>query len=151
MTDLRPAGEVGGDDVSMTGSRVGFTGTRHGMTPDQRGTVAFQMTLMDVSEVHHGDCVGADAEFHDLCHGVWPVIIHPPLDPKLRAWCDGDVLPEKPYLDRNRDIVEACDVLIATPQSLTEGKGGTWYTINRAVDAGKEVRVIGPDGQTWSP
>lgn len=127
---------------------VGFTGTRKGMTPDQRGTLAFHLTLLAVQEVHHGDCIGADAEFHDLCKDSWPVVIHPPADPKLRAFCNtGTLLPEKPYLARDRDIVDACDVLIATPKESSEQKrGGTWYTIRYAQRLGKQVIIIWPNG-----
>lgn len=126
--------------------RVGFTGTRHGMTAAQKATVWELLRYDEVTEVHHGDCVGADGDFHDICHGKWPVIIHPPLDPKLRAWCDGDRLPEKHYLERNRDIVAACDWLIATPKEARDTGGGTWYTIKRAIDTGRLVTIVWPDG-----
>lgn len=131
------------DDV-----RVGFTGTRHGMTDAQKATVKELLIYDDgVIEAHHGDCVGADGDFHDIVHGMVPVIIHPPKDPKLRAWCDGDVLPEKPYLQRNRDIVGACDWLIATPAEAEEQwLGGTWYTIHHAQRNGRVVTIVWPDG-----
>jgi hypothetical protein len=97
--------------------RVGFTGTSRGMTEAQRGAAAALRELGDVAEAHHGDCVGADAEFHALCQNLGiPVVIHPPSDPKKRAHCQGgQVLPERPYLDRNRAIVDAGDVLLAAP------------------------------------
>lgn len=137
-----------------TMSVIGFTGTRYGMTIDQRRTVCELLTRDGITEVHHGDCVGADADFHQLANG-WRhhIVIHPPTDEKLRAFCDGtDVVHHvaKPYLDRNRDIVDACDQLIATPKEDGEpfGKGGgTWYTIRYAREIGKRVAIVYPDGE----
>jgi hypothetical protein len=40
--------------------------------------------------------------------------------------------PEKPYLVRDKDIVEEIDVLIAAPLETKRKKGGTWYTIKQA-------------------
>ncbi len=37
---------------------VGFTGTRAGMTPDQRGTVAFQMTLTQAVPPAYTEWIG---------------------------------------------------------------------------------------------
>lgn len=128
---------------------VGFTGTREGMTLRQKAYVRDALNLLEPVEVHHGDCIGADAEFHALCKDSWPVVIHPPSDPKLRAFCGSqfDQAPEKPYLDRNRDIVDACDVLIATPKEEWEqSKGGTWYTIRYARQQGVKTIIVWPDG-----
>jgi hypothetical protein len=60
--------------------RVGFTGTSCGMTEFQREAVAAALREVgDVGEAHHGDCLGADAEFHALCGELGtPVVIHPP-------------------------------------------------------------------------
>lgn len=45
----------------MTGKgRLGFTGTRRGMTDAQKTRVAQESAPF--AEVHHGDCVGADAD-----------------------------------------------------------------------------------------
>jgi len=47
---------------------IGFTGTRSGMNYFQKRHVS--KLLEDYSSIcvtaHHGDCVGADAEFHEL-------------------------------------------------------------------------------------
>jgi hypothetical protein len=85
--------------------RIGFTGTRTGMSVDQYETVRSLLMLAasdaDV-ELHHGDCVGADEDVHELCLtlGV-PVVIHPPRDGRLRAFCHGAIRmePRKPYSD----------------------------------------------------
>jgi len=52
----------------------------------------------------------------------------------------------KPYHDRNRDIVDACDVLIATPDGPQRRHSGTWYTIDYARANRVAVVVCLPDG-----
>lgn len=131
---------------------VGFTGTRAGMTPLQRAFVA-GFLLDHVAEAHHGDCEGADEQFHALCRraGV-PVVLHPPTAGDRRAWCDGAVRTEKalPFLDRNKEIVKASTVLIAAPKEGREpppGRGqGTWSTVRFARSRRGAIRVVMPDG-----
>lgn len=127
-------------------STLGFTGTRDGMTFAQMLTVAHMVERCD--ELHHGDCVGADFDAHRLAmHHQKRVVIHPPDNDRLRARCwANEFRDEKPYLDRNRDIVDESDVLIATPKETCEGKGGTWYTVRYARKVGKEVNVVWPNG-----
>lgn len=130
--------------------RFGFTGTRHGMTPAQR--VSLQRYLAGSSgEFHHGDCVGADSEAHDIADGCgYGIIIHPPSDYAHRAWRDVPkhmMRDEKTHFARNRDIVDDTLALIATPFDVEEqSKGGTWYTIRYAKKRGRTVILIRPDG-----
>lgn len=132
-------------------SVAGFTGTREGMTNAQKDKVTQILLDWNVIEAHHGDCVGADADFDKLArqHGA-VVIVHPPEDSRLRAYCTTAIVyPEKPYLSRNRDIVVCSDLLIATPKDATEQiKGGTWYTVRYARKHGSTVIVVWPDGST---
>ncbi len=103
--------------------RVGFTGSRNGLTADQRRRLFDTLSqLVPIIEAHHGDCVGADAEFHDWCvlHKV-PVIIHPPEIETMRAFkTEGIILAPQPYLARNKAIVRACDMIVACPESVQE-------------------------------
>ena len=129
--------------------RIGFTGTRKGISDDQREAVTELLQSLSPSEAHHGDCIGADAEFHTLCLELnIPIVIHPPNSDKARAFCDGaaDTRDPKPHLDRNHDIVDACDILIACPDSPIERRrSGTWATIRYARKTGKRVEVIPGD------
>jgi hypothetical protein len=134
---------------------VGFTGTSRGMTPAQREAVRQWLwsALTFLEEVHHGDCVGADAEFHELArwYGV-DVILHPPEDPKARAWCKGAVrsLPERPYLERNRDIAGACSTLLAAPHQVPMiTRSGTWATVRHGMKLGRRVVIFTPSGEVW--
>lgn len=130
--------------------RLGFTGTRRGMTDAQKARVAEKSAPF--AEVHHGDCVGADADMHAIARAAGQrVVVHPPTDPKLQACLTGDVTaPAKPYLDRNRDIVDEADVLIATPAESGPSTGGTWFTIRYAFKLGRPVLIVWPDGTATS-
>lgn len=132
---------------------IGFTGTREGMTDAQRETVEQLLTGFQPAEAHHGDCVGADAQFHNIA--IWDtqaqMVIHPPKNGRYRAYCDtdfcgGEVRPERGYQDRNEDIVDDSDLLIATPKSITDTRGGTWNTIRYANSQSRWVILVHPDG-----
>lgn len=139
---------------------VGFTGTRHGMTPAQLDAVVMLVKqLAEVDELcgHHGDCVGADAEFHDVMRKyARSIVIHTPLDPSHRAFCERDQeyewgqactgvigLPGKTHFARNRDIVDQSRVMIAAPfESSRQERGGTWYTYDYARKKNKPMACV---------
>lgn len=132
---------------------IGFTGSsRLGMSPKQRS--AFENRLIRVlfgtrGEFHHGDCIRCDAEAHKIARSLGiPIFIHPPIDPKKRAFClGGTLLPVKEYLERNQDIVDCCDRLIATPMHMyEESRSGTWSTIRYALRLQKPVAIVWRDG-----
>jgi hypothetical protein len=104
----------------------------------------------DVTEVHHGDCVGADEAFHDFCRALGiPIVIHPPTDSKFRAYCGGwsDMREPKDYFDRDMDTVDETDLLIACPRTFTPvPHSGTWLTAGYARDTGKPIWFVYPDG-----
>lgn len=132
--------------------KVGFTGTRQQPTPDATMALSELLARLQPTEAHHGDCVGADAIFHwyvlTECVGVKRVI-HPPTNKAMRAFCTGtaDRREPKPYLERNRDIVDETDVLLAMPQTAEETiRSGTWSTVRYARKAGKKIYIINPDG-----
>lgn len=129
---------------------LGFTGTQRGMTSRQRAQVILYFEQHLITQAHHGDWIGADAEFHDiaLAHEV-PVVLHPPLQDRKRANCKGASaeLPPMFYLDRNKEIVHKADVLIACPKEYNEVlRSGIWSTIRYAAKVGKTVIIILPDG-----
>lgn len=123
--------------------RVGFTGSRVGMSVKQ--TIALRAVLSSTDEFHHGDCLGADAEAHRIAReaGVRAIVVHPPSDPKARAFCAGDVQRAPvPYLIRNRSIVNETEFLIAAPRGPEVLRSGTWATVRYARKVGKEVHVL---------
>lgn len=130
---------------------MGFSGTREGMTEVQKTMLRRLLGEYTPTEFHHGDCVGADAEAHDIVRELFDpfacrIIIHPPRAVADRAWKEGDtILEAREFLTRNRDIVNACDVLIVTPKESQEQlRSGTWATYRWAVKTGKKRHVVYP-------
>lgn len=134
--------------------KVGFTGTQRGMEGKQQDRLLEILSSIKLLEFHHGDCIGADDQAHyligkylkskDIC-----IVIHPPSDFKKRAWCKGSRIERevKPYLERNKDIVDETDLLIACPKSDKEElRSGTWSTIRYARKQNKKVVLIYPNG-----
>lgn len=132
---------------------IGFTGTREGMTTAQNSAVCeIVLRLPENLVLHHGDCIGADYEMHDLVEMLKPKARfhgHPPIISTARAWCPFDVIePPKDYLERNLDIVRASELVIATPKEFTDQPrgSGTWATIRRSREWGKRLIIVFPDG-----
>ena len=129
---------------------IGFTGTREGMTSLQKSSLdellfAFNKASITANQCfHHGGCLGADVEAHLIAlQNSIEVILHPPEDDKKRAFCRccKERKTPKPYIDRNHDIVDAANILIAAPKSLKEElRSGTWATIRYARK--RKVRTI---------
>lgn len=130
---------------------VGFTGTRYGMNSAQMRTLSGILTqTTGLAAAHHGDCVDSDSQFHNICRerGT-PVILHPPDQPTHRAYCPeaAEVREEADYLERNRQIVESSDCLIACPSGPEKLRSGTWATIRHARKLGKPILIVEPDGK----
>lgn len=131
---------------------VSFTGTRKEMSPPQEALIMNILKSEDFTEHHHGDCEGADKQFHNLVVNKFKkthtnlIFIHPPDNPKYRAFCkEGTILPEKPYLERNKDIVDSSSLLITTPHKddeINKQRSGTWSTIRYAKKQKKDIIII---------
>lgn len=129
---------------------AGFTGTQDGMTNEQQQVLTKLMMSEGVTEFHHGDCIGSDAEAHQIAKIINAFTVgHPPINPAKRAFCTVDkLLPEKDYLDRNKDIVDAVRLMFATPKENKEKlRSGTWSTIRYAAKKNKRLFVIYPNGE----
>lgn len=131
---------------------LGVTASRWGLSKAQKLTIIQFIHRYPIEELHHGDCVGGDEELHNLIRKLVPaarIVVHPPLDEKLRAFCRGDrVLPQRPYLQRNRDIVHSVDRLVGFPSGDREKpRSGTWYTIRYAAQRKKLLGYITPIGE----
>lgn len=147
--------------------KYGFTGTKKGMTEKQK--MAFLLFIDKhkwpqggegkeywLEEFHNGDCVGADAEAYNIVKTYFNMsdigYIHPPKKTLFQAW----VAPfkvrytPKDYIKRDRDIVDASDVLIACPRVMWEElRSGTWTTIRYAKKKEKPVYMIWPNGDNY--
>ncbi|MBD3262495.1 MAG: hypothetical protein GF334_12655 [Candidatus Altiarchaeales archaeon] len=134
---------------------IGFTGSQGGMTGAQKKVVQklFESLTLKYPEegiyLHHGDCVGADTEAHEMARAVGFLIFgHPPSNDSKRAFCEFDEVEEPyDYLYRNTRIVKSCEILIAAPKEYSERvRSGTWSTIRRGRKYKKKVLVVLPDG-----
>lgn len=138
--------------------KVAFTGTSAGLTPEQLSALRLQFFTRAPAELHHGMCVGGDAAAHAMAKRYgYRVVGHPGLnkrgEPAGRAPLLGldEVLPAKPYLKRNRDIVAGASVLFAAPKGMKEERrSGTWATVRYARQAGVPIVLFWPDGSVTS-
>lgn len=129
--------------------KIGFTGTQIGMTAIQCGLFLSRSRELQPTEFHHGDCIGADYNAHNIIRYHFPlcrVVIHPPIIERKRTFCSADFMHEPlDYLVRNKNIVNATDILIAAPKSHVESlRSGTWSTVRYANKIGKKVILIFP-------
>ena len=111
---------------------VGFTGTRKGMSAFQKIQFTSVINWLQPGTFHHGGAEGADIEAEWLV-GCAPldclVVLH--------------AIDRRGPLARNRDIVTACEILIAAPDGDEEYlRSGTWATVRYARQAHKSVIML---------
>jgi hypothetical protein len=117
--------------------KIGFTGTRNGMSQSQKEHFVLKCDELGITEFHHGDCEGADAEAHDIVREFFPHVwieVYPPKSTYLQAYRKGDKhhAPEE-YLTRDHNIVNNTEYLIGAPKSdVEERRSGSWATIRYA-------------------
>lgn len=136
---------------------VGVTGSREGMTHEQgRCLVAYFQFACDLYEkdltLHHGCCVGVDEGTHGIAgmFGVESIGYPPEKTDFMMDLAEYDFLElkdPKPYLMRNRDIVDSVETLLVVPNASRELKtGGTWYTYRYAKKKKIDIIIFWPDG-----
>lgn len=127
--------------------KIGFTGTREGMSPTQKEQFVLECERLGISEFHHGDCEGADAEAHDIVREFFPHVwieVYPPKSTYRQAFRKGDFHHEpEAYLTRDHKIVNNTDYLIGSPKSDNEIlRSGTWATIRHARKTNKSNTIL---------
>jgi len=128
--------------------KVGVTGTREGATGHQLAELRGVLSGLDSGEFHHGDCNGVDVEAAAIARELgYKIVCYPPKSSEEQGHFGGDVVHAPAgYLERDRAIVDACDVLIVVPKQMSwQPKGGTWYTHDYAVKTNKKIIVIWPE------
>ena len=132
---------------------IGFTGNRYGLTKEQQIQIIEIFDKYNNIIVSHGDCVGSDTDFHNLCveykktnlEKNFQIHIYPPVNNKLRGFNLGDVMfKTKPYLQRNKNIVVNSDILIGCPidKNNEQTRSGTWSTIRLARKLNKQIYLL---------
>lgn len=135
-------------------ANLGFTGTRQGMNATQSKylpEIIFNLTSDNgIEKAYHGDCRGADTQFHRMMlDKKIPIYICPTFG-KDRAFNRHATFVHRAQqaLVRNKYIVKQSDYLIATPKEQYEiQRSGTWATVRYGRAAGIPVFVILPDGK----
>lgn len=117
------------------------------MNRSQKEQLVLKLFELSPTEFHHGDCIGADAEAHDIVREFFPqtkIVIHPPRLTYQRAYRSGDEYREPlDYIPRDRNIVESTDYLVGTPLDNDPAtRSGTWATIRHAIRTKKSHQVI---------
>ena len=128
--------------------KIGITGTRNLLAKKQEKEVeTFLRTLEPNSELHHGDCVGADLFVAMTAQKLGiKTVCHPPEKIELRAFHNSDEKREpNSYLARNRAIVDEVEMLMVVPMQMEwQPKGGTWYTHDYAKKKQKRTTIFWP-------
>ena len=128
---------------------IGMSGNRYGISDQAKATFQEFLDKHEISMAHHGDCLGADKEFHKIMelNGIL-VTIHPPEKSALRAYCQSaKIMPVLPYLKRNHNIIDACEIFVAFPSGKTEVlRSGTWSAIRYARRIKRSIYLFYPDG-----
>lgn len=141
---------------NMAGLALGFTGTRKGLTSAQREALYDWFgTNNEWFEFHHGCCLGADASAADIAYhrNVKGRLVARPCNiPSMTSEnairLSHVVHDPLPPLDRNKLIVDACDLLLACPGGFKEElRSGTWATIRHARKTDKPRLFFYPDGR----
>lgn len=131
---------------------IGITGTHVGCTSEQHAALEAFIVSLQARRLDHGDCIGVDKEAAVIAKRAgMHVVCHPPTNEIRRAFAPSDeIRPAKPYLVRDRDIVDETSMLIGVPRLAQEElRSGTWATIRYAVKQNRTVYLINPDGTLY--
>lgn len=138
------------------GKKLGFTGTNRGMGPSQRTELEALLKKLKeegFDEFHHGLCIGADEQAAILAKSLgYRVVAHPglardPTNTQYRSqWAGSDeTLEAKPFLERDREMVDITERTVATPLTRNEiVRSGTWTTVRYARTLGRVIDLILP-------
>jgi hypothetical protein len=127
---------------------LGFSGTRSGLTTLQRTRLLEVLYKSLATHAHHGGAQGADEDFHAMVRWALPhtyVVVHPCQGVNHTYYLDDPkvtVLPGRPPLKRNREMVAAVERMIICPAQDREIlRSGTWATY-RYAKAARRTRYI---------
>lgn len=136
---------------------LSITGTQAGATPNQLTALTELLAghaSLKVTELHHGCCIGVDAQTHAiaLSMGGIPIHGHPGVNSKglspKRVVLEGftELSEPIPYPDRNKIMVDLCDLLVGVPRGPELIRSGTWGTVRYAVRRSCPTLLLSPSG-----
>lgn len=127
--------------------KIGVTGSRHDRPQHTIARLRIILSDKGATELHHGDCIGFDAQAHDVAKSMGiKTVAHPPDNDAARAFKDADeVRAPKSYLGRNKAIVSEVDYVVAAPDGPEKIRSGTWSTVRFAKKSGVNGVVL-----SWS-
>lgn len=134
--------------------KVGVSGTQKGITLYQNVRVMEFLEEWDWTELHHGNCVGADEEIAMIAMCVRmpneenkeEIVAHPTIHKQQskRHYFDRS-MPNFPPLVRNHNIVDVTQRMIICPGGIHTLRSGTWATFRYAVRKHKIIHLIPPE------
>lgn len=118
--------------------KIGFTGTRKGMVLEQKLALEILLSHFPKGEkemFNHGGAEGADTEAEKVAmRNGWRAVEFMPQGRKAED-----------KLERNHQIVDASQLLIAAPSGTDEVlRSGTWATVRYARTEGVPVIFLDP-------
>ena len=130
--------------------KLGITGTRKGMTGIQIKGCLLLFNEIEPEWIIHGAAHGVDNQAHHMADDlkirrhIWPSNLigatSDCLTNRRDIWEDS-----KSPLERNHDIVDTCDILVAFPAERNEIlRSGTWATVRYALKMLKPTVIIYP-------
>lgn len=129
---------------------VGFTGTRKGITKPQVNRVTQALYSLGTTWFVHGGAIGADRTVHYVAQDIGIKIRIRPAEvckDTTKIIVVDEIMEVKPPLERNRDIVNDVQYMLACPFGFEEEqRSGTWATIRYARLIHKPLAIIWPDG-----
>lgn len=128
---------------------VGFTGTQQ--EPTEVQIIRFRGLLRQIAPARfiHGDCIGSDYRANSVARKLRITTeCFPPSDESKRAFAKVDITHDaRPYLERNRRIVLASDIMFAMPKTaVEETRSGTWSTVRYVRRQNMPLIIVWPNG-----
>lgn len=106
-----------------------------------------------ITQFHHGCCLGVDLEAEAIVSEMDRSILivrHVPTNMSLARLKPIESIavverPPLPYLERNKKIVLAADLLLVLPNTIDEQRaGGTWFTKRYAEANEVDYKILWP-------
>jgi hypothetical protein len=134
---------------------IGVTGTRHGLSIAQRKWFKDFLEHNSANVLHHGDCVGVDAEVATEFSNQGSYIIAHPGNSRdaWKAYCPVNdlILTWRENLERNKTLADCSSLMLCFPLTETESlQSGTWFTIRYIRKQEIPFFVITPSGSVIS-